>query len=138
MNQENINKNIEINHAEPAAGVQESAVDNLVKINFTFKAPATDALNLALANADNGVKIEGKLRELLGQELLATARLDNPAFAGRFQVTSLGETIEGMYDSDRMVRTSVEAKMLEILQKGLKELSGSDEARADINLACAF
>lgn len=116
----------------------EPAVDNLVKINFTFRTPATDLLKEALGDADNGVKIEGRLRDLLGAELLDIARRDNPDFSGRFQVTSLGETLEGMYDSDSMVRTSVESRMLEALQQGLRSLSGSQEARADINLSCAF
>lgn len=113
-------------------------VDNLVKINFTFRTPNTEAFQMVLEGADNGVKVEARLRELLGRELLEIARTDNPEFTGRFHVTSLGETIEGLYDSDSMVRASVESRLLDKLQAGLRDLSGSGDARADINLSCAF
>ncbi len=130
-----------VNHDESnpiQAEDQTSTVDNLVKINFTFRTPNTEAFRMVLEGADNGVKVEARLRELLGQELLEIARTDNPEFTGRFHVTSLGETIEGLYDSDSMVRASVESRLLEKLQSGLRDLSGSEAARADINLSCAF
>ena len=130
-----------VNHDESnpiQAEDQTSTVDNLVKINFTFRTPNTETFHMVLKNANNGVKVEARLRELLGRELLEIARTDNPDFTGRFHVTSLGETIEGLYDSDSMVRASVESRLLEKLQSGLRDLSGSEAARADINLSCAF
>ncbi len=113
-------------------------VDNQVKINFTFKAPVTDSMLDALEGADNAIKAERKLNSLLGPRLEETGRSDNAAFQGRFHVTALNGSIEGMYDSDSMVRSSVEGALLEILRDGLKQLSGDEKVSADINLACSF
>ena len=113
-------------------------IDNQVKVNLTFKVALTNQLQEALQGADNGVKAERKLNKLLGPELERVGRNANDKFRGRFCVTGINNTIEGVYNSESIVHASVEAGMVKILKEGLINLSGDQGARAYINMECSL
>ena len=113
-------------------------IDNQVKVNLTFKVALTHQMQEVLHGADNGVKAERKLNKLLGPELERAGRNANDKFRGRFYVTGINNTIEGVYNSENIVHASVEAGMVNILKEGLISLSGDQGARAYINMECSL
>ncbi|GEM_PF-5964157 len=112
--------------------------DNNVKINYTFEFPVTEKIKKAVPEYES-IQIMGKeMNDKLGPKLQDFFRESNSAFEGKFIVTKASDKIVGMYNTEFMVKRSVEAKGLDYFRELLKEFTGTDSVKADVNLACFF
>lgn len=112
--------------------------DNNVKINYTFEFPVTEKIKNEIPGFES-IQVMGKeMNSQLGIKLQDYFKKSNSAFEGKFIVTKSSDKVMGMYNTESMVKRSVEAKGLEYFRELLKDFSGTDSVKADVNLACFF
>ena len=116
--------------------IMENAPDNNVRINYTFEIPVTEALQAKIPGYDSMVAGAHSLDKSLGKELIDFFRVDYPQFTGKFVLTKTSPVMVGMYSTESIVKRSQEAKGLEFFRVLLKELTGTDDVKAEINLSC--
>ncbi|WFF72761.1 hypothetical protein [Proteiniclasticum sp. QWL-01] len=107
------------------------------KINDVFVMPVTEELTRKWGEA---LKSEQRIEQILNRELLPRlleyVRTSEPRFEGRFVVTKVGDVIKGQFQSQSVVKSSLDQAVLDHLNQLLREFSGSPLAQAEINLNC--
>lgn len=107
------------------------------KINDLFEIPVTDQLKERLGDE---LLSERRLEARLNREVLPAMeefiREEFPHFKGRFTVTRTGPVIRGQFQSQSIVKTSMDQKALDVLRERLNEFSGGREVFVQININC--
>lgn len=107
------------------------------KINYLFEIPITPHL---VQRFDRELDSERRMEQALNREVLPKMidyiRREFPAFDAKFVVTRTRPLIKGQFQSQSIVRTSMDRRGLPVLIDLLNEFSGGNQVFAQININC--
>lgn len=107
------------------------------KINYLFEIPLTPHLEERFGKE---LQSERRLEMILNQEVLPRMtefiRGEFPHFEGKFVVTRTIPLIKGQFQSQSVVKTSMDRKGLSLLIELLNDFSQGTKAFAQININC--
>ena len=107
------------------------------KINYQFEIPRTPYLQERFGK---DLSSERQMEKILNQEILPKMneliRAEFPHFQGKFVVTRTEPLIKGQFQSQSVVKVSMDRKGLGVLIDLLNEFSRGNDAFAKININC--
>lgn len=107
------------------------------KINYLFEIPITPHL---IQRFGQELDSERRMEQALNREVLPKMveyiKPEFPAFTAKFVVTRTNPLIKGQFQSQSIVKTSMDRKGLPVLIDLLNEFSGGTKVFAQININC--
>lgn len=140
---ENIEKDNDMDKIEKANPLKVENMegpDNNSKINFTFEIPITeDLVKLGFKEDFKSYEAVNFLDKHAGNVISEYFREKNPNFEGKIVVDKINNgIISGQYQSESNIKTKDEKEVLNVFRDKLKEITNSENVKAEINLACFF